>query len=44
MKAPKWAYYYAINILDRPWPEAEPYIMKDPQLAAEYLNFKAEFK
>jgi lambda repressor-like predicted transcriptional regulator len=38
-RVPKLAYYYAKNVLKRRWPEAEPYIMKDPVSA--YLYTKA---
>jgi hypothetical protein len=38
MKSPKAAYFYALNILKRRWPEAEPYIMKDPEAAVPYAN------
>jgi hypothetical protein len=35
-KSPKLAYYYAKTILDERWPEAEPYIIKDPYWAYVY--------
>ncbi len=36
---PEQIFYYAINKLNRkPWPEAEPYIMKDPEWAYKYVN------
>ncbi len=36
MKDPRWAFYYALYVLKRPWSEAEPYIMKDPYSACGY--------
>jgi hypothetical protein len=38
-KDPKWACLYAITALNRKrWPEAEPYIMKDPGYAYTYAR------
>ncbi len=37
MKNPALAYYYTRDVLlKRRWPEAEPYIMKDPMYATHY--------
>jgi len=38
MKDPKWAFRYALHILNHRWPEAEPYIMKDPWWAYGYAR------
>ena len=38
MKDPKYAYFYAKNILKGRWKEAEPYIMKDPIYAYKYVT------
>lgn len=35
-KDPKGASNYAINVMKRRWPEAEPIIMKDPKNAIRY--------
>ena len=32
----RYAYQYSANIINRRWPEAEPYIMKDPKWAYYY--------
>ena len=32
----KYAYGYALNVIQGRWPEAEPYIMKDPEMAYYY--------
>jgi hypothetical protein len=37
VKYPDLAFQYAIRIHKR-WPEAEPYIMKDPWVATEYAH------
>ncbi len=38
MKDPKYAYYYAYDIIKGRWKEAEPYIMKDPEYAYYYAH------
>ena len=35
---PQVAFLYVLNILKRPWPEAEPYIMKEPIEAYRYAK------
>ena len=34
--APEWAFWYAYHVLERPWPEAEPFIMGSPEWAYFY--------
>ena len=34
-----WAYLYCRDIIRGRWPEAEPYIMKDPEWAYEYIKY-----
>ena len=35
----EWAYFYAMVILKKRWPEAEPYIMKNPKWAYRYARY-----
>jgi len=38
----EWAYWYAVNIIGKPWPEAENVILSGPY-RDQYLAFKAKF-
>ena len=35
---PNWAYYYARDVIEGRWPEAEPFIMQDPARAYYYAR------
>lgn len=38
MKSPKWAYFYAKDVLGRQWEEAEPCILADPHYDPLYRS------
>ena len=46
LKNPKWAYWYAYEVIKGRWEEAEPFIIKDPQYAYRYSRniIKGRFK
>ena len=37
-KDPRWAYWYALEVIKGRWPEAEEYIKKDPEIASYYAE------
>ena len=39
IKTPNDAYFYALDILKAPWPEAEEYIKQDAHYAYMYARF-----
>jgi hypothetical protein len=44
MKDPEDAVIYARDVIGGRWPEAEPYIMKDPEVAEMYKMYSGKGK